>query len=414
MKKNIFKNKQFNYFFASFTSGNLGDWFDIFAVQIIFAHHFSASPFLLGVTLVMYILPGTLVGPLLGAFVDTYKNKKQLLIVTDLICALLTLGLIASGSILLSLSLLLIRSTLASINGLGQNATLKYIVSDEEMLEASSYTSISMNLCKVLGPLLGASIALMSTAYICLWINVGSFLLSVFFLLFISARTFILNNNVETILDESERYFTKIMRGFKIIKQNQQIRLVMLLILPFMLFYLMGEAQMVILLKVILPHKTDILGLIIGVSAIGSVLSGVWMSRQEKMPNMPFLAAVSYVLFIVAYVTFSNYQADWPLEGLLSAALIQGVGLGILVVMYSAILRQESPHESIGTVMGISALLTNSLMVLGSLISGIIVMWIGVRAEFCMIAGGSLIMAIFAQSLYFLNKNRRKYNSDCC
>ncbi len=40
----IWQNFRFTRFFISFVTGNLDDWFDIFALQIIFVHEFHASP----------------------------------------------------------------------------------------------------------------------------------------------------------------------------------------------------------------------------------------------------------------------------------------------------------------------------------------------------------------------------------
>ena len=44
----LWKNARFSRFFASMSMSNLGDWLDIFALQIIFVHAFHASPMTMG------------------------------------------------------------------------------------------------------------------------------------------------------------------------------------------------------------------------------------------------------------------------------------------------------------------------------------------------------------------------------
>jgi MFS transporter, DHA3 family, macrolide efflux protein len=153
----VWANREYLKFFSSFTIGNIGDWFDLFALQIIFARHFDANPMALALLMVVYMAPLALFGAFAGVIADRL-NKKNLLIVTDFLSGVLTIGLIFSGNIALSLVLVFIRSSIVSLNGPVQQAALKYIVPEDQLLAASSYNALVFQLCRVTGPLLGGII----------------------------------------------------------------------------------------------------------------------------------------------------------------------------------------------------------------------------------------------------------------
>ncbi len=63
VQSNLWRSSRFTRFFASFAIGNIGDWFDVFALQIIFVHEWHASSWVLGVMLFLYFLPNIVLGP---------------------------------------------------------------------------------------------------------------------------------------------------------------------------------------------------------------------------------------------------------------------------------------------------------------------------------------------------------------
>ncbi|MCF6765640.1 hypothetical protein L3V82_07635 [Thiotrichales bacterium 19S3-7] len=72
----IWKNHQFSRFFVSYTIGNIGDWFDIFALQIIFVLEWHASPIVLSIMILFYFLPSIILGPFAGALTDKVSKRN--------------------------------------------------------------------------------------------------------------------------------------------------------------------------------------------------------------------------------------------------------------------------------------------------------------------------------------------------
>src|SRR3990167_3700517 len=122
----IWRNFKFTRFFASFSIGNVGDWFDIFALQIIFVHEFHASPIMMGILLLFYFLPSIILSPIAGVFADRI-SKRNLMLYTDATAAILTIGLYFSGNISEALILLFIRSSVVSFNIPAQQAYIKHV-----------------------------------------------------------------------------------------------------------------------------------------------------------------------------------------------------------------------------------------------------------------------------------------------
>jgi len=82
-----------------------------------------------------------------GAIADRY-SKRDVMIITDILSAGLTIGLLLSQSILSALTLIFIRSAIYSLNAPTQQAYVKEVVPYTQLLEVSSYTTISFSLAK--------------------------------------------------------------------------------------------------------------------------------------------------------------------------------------------------------------------------------------------------------------------------
>ena len=69
-------NKDFNKFFMSLAIGSLGNWFDFFAIQMIFVHEYHASAFYIGLLMTIYLLPSLIISPFAGIIADHCSKKN--------------------------------------------------------------------------------------------------------------------------------------------------------------------------------------------------------------------------------------------------------------------------------------------------------------------------------------------------
>jgi MFS family permease len=392
MNLTIWQNFRFTRFFAATTISNFGDWLDIFALQIIFVHEFHASPIVMGMLAFLYFIPAILLGPIAGAFADRY-SKRNIMIIADIISAGLTIGLVLSANIAIVLLFILIRSSIASLNSPTQQAYVKQVVADQHLLQASSFTTISFQLAKILGPILGAVILLFTSARVCLGINAASFLLSFAILLTLPADVL---KQLHKLQHNISAWFVDVKNGAGFVWKHFLFRVAISLTAVWFFGSMIYNSQLAILLQHILPQEPHILGYVIGIEALGAVLAGLLLSRYRDITNYLRYFALAFFLISIGNLGIACYQAEWPKFILFTAPFIRGIGGGIAGVTYSYLIRKQSPENQIGCIYGISSAVQNLALAIGTLLSGILILVFGMREVYFGLSAMMLILAAAA------------------
>ncbi len=364
----IWRNAKYQRFFASFTIGNIGDWFDIFALQIIFVHEFHATPILMSVLMLTFFIPGMILGPIAGWVADRI-DQRNLMLVTDVTSGVLTGAILFSYSVWLVLALLVVRSVVVAFNSPAQQAYVKHIVDDGQLLSASSMMSIVFQLCKVLGPMLGAVVLLVASARACLAINMVSFLVSGLILFTLPKQP---PETIATDDDVSSHWFASITQGARHIWQHRLLRIMVSLSVIWLVLSLMRQAQLAFYLKHILPERKDFLGVFMGLDGLGAVLTGILLSRKKTIRRFDLLMGVGFILLLSGAILLALFEPGWPVFLLVISALLIGFGSGINIVAYSYALKKFTPKALMGNVSGTASSLQMVAVSSGTVISGVI------------------------------------------
>ena len=123
----LFKNSNFLKALASYGIDDLGTWFDMFALQLIFVHQWHASGLMVASIFALYMLPIALFSQFTGGIVDRF-NEAKLLAYLSILSGFLTILLVLSGSPYSALTLIFIRSLVLSLANPCQHALTKAIV----------------------------------------------------------------------------------------------------------------------------------------------------------------------------------------------------------------------------------------------------------------------------------------------
>lgn len=404
MSVSIWRDHRFVRFFSSVTISNAGDWFDAFALQLILVRHFHASPIELGFLILLYFLPGIVFGSFAGVLADRL-SRRLILSLVAFVSAILTLGIYLSGSVGIIFVLLFFRSLIGSFDGPAQSAYIKSIaVGNQQLLSASAYQSIIFQLCKVLGPMLGAVLLIWYSPRVCLLINAVSFVLSA--LVF-----YTLPNDKVTPEDHHKEVKTPFIQQLKagavFVWQHPVLRALNIIVFIWMIMALARLGQMAIFLEHIVPKDPNALGWYLGFDGLGSVISGTIMSRFKEVRHPRRFFAFGFFLLFCGVTATSFYQPAWSMDWLYLCAFVLGIGSGFGTVLNSYLIRRETPEDKIGTVSGVIYTLQQIGLAIGSIGGGAVIMLMGVRHYYMSIAVVMLCLGVLS---WLLLKHKGPYN----
>jgi MFS family permease len=145
---------RFRLLFAGQVVSNLGDWMDYVALLTLVAYTWRLGPGALSAVAVAVALPMLAAGPVLGAWADRLP-ARTLMVGCDLARAAVVLGLVVAPGLPVLLGLVVARSTLSALFLPAQQVSIRHVVSERNLLAASSLAQLSLQGAKVAGPALG-------------------------------------------------------------------------------------------------------------------------------------------------------------------------------------------------------------------------------------------------------------------
>lgn len=152
----ISSNINFRRLWLGTLVSQLGDWFNTIALYSLVAS-LTGSPLAMGAIFLFKLLPWALVSPLAGVLVDRY-NRKQIMIISDLIRAVVVLGFIFIDDVS-QVPLIYLLITLQVVTGAvflpSKSASIPNITSDRELLTANALSAATWSVMLALGAGLG-------------------------------------------------------------------------------------------------------------------------------------------------------------------------------------------------------------------------------------------------------------------
>ena len=181
-------NRNFRRLWAGQVISELGTWFS-FIAELGLVRMLSGSPLMTTALLVARLLPFLLVAPIAGVLADR-RSRKQIMIVTDLMRAVVAVGYLFAGFIGAAWLVVLCSALMASLTMFfeaAKNASIPNLVSSRELLTANVLMFSTRFLQFTLGSALGGLTAAQfgyNTAFV---VNALSFVGSAMFILPIPA-----------------------------------------------------------------------------------------------------------------------------------------------------------------------------------------------------------------------------------
>ena len=377
-QESIWRNTNFIKFFSANTLANLGNWFDFVGVLILFRYIWKADPMLIALIPIMYAIPSIVLGQFAGVLADR-MNKRNILIFSDWIRAALTLLLVVTPTPWLALPILLLRNTAGAFSLPAQQGLMRNIVNEEQIMQAVTINGSLFQLVKIVGPLLGGSLASIFSPQIAIAINGGAFILSGLILLRINIQ----DNPETTVTSETrEPFFQAWKEGWRIIWHSRILRTSIIFGMISTLTIQMIDVQIVSLFSIVFPTKPEFTGWAISAVGIGSLAIVVVLNRFKKLTKFGWFFGLGSLLigFMATGLSFLSVFNFTLLA--IALAVFGGIGNGLTYTAINYLIQSEPPKEAIGRITGIIDSLMSVLFIAGPLLGGLLIMQLGVLTTF--------------------------------
>ena len=217
----------------------------------------------------------------------------------------------------------------------------------------------------------------------CLWIDATSFFISAAI-----ALTFIKNWSAPAIPNVQESvssFWHELCQGWHYVCQHTALRRLFLLCVPSLFALIMAEAQFVTLLKVLAPHQPELLGWLTGVSGIASLTMGYLITRFGALTKF-YMVSVALVLQALSYLALGLCSVHTGMLWFVIIMLLHGAGFGLVMVLFGYLLQHMPPADKIGRISSLSRMSNNAAMLVGVMISGFLVLSLGISVLFILVA----------------------------
>lgn len=392
--RQTFTSLQGNTDFRNLFIGNVGFFFGMNMMIILRGwlvedkwHNASYLGFIMG----SVAIPMLLLSPVAGVITDRMDRRKLLLmaqgwlvIVNGVVAALIITDVIQFWHLLVVSSM---TGAAFAFNMPGRQALVATLVPREKLMNATALTTATMNVSRIVGPLIGALLIVpigIGGAYIVATVFYASAMTATFLLPEMPAKR------------EAEFTFVEdFVGGFSYIKHHSMLLALMLFATVPMIFAM----PYMTLLPVFANRVWDVgetgFGLLQAASGVGGLIGAMFIANMDSYPKKTRLLVGGAFAFGGFLFLFALSPAFWM--GLLMVAFI-GLGSMIVMTVNNTSIQLVIPDEVRGRVMSVM-MMTFGLMPLGAVPAGIAAQNIGVRP----VAATGGILCVVAMLVIFLS-----------
>lgn len=353
----------------------------------------TGSAFLLGMVGLAEIFPALLFSLHAGQVADRY-NRKRIIVVTQLIVALASLGLTAlsywQGPLILIYGCLVVMGAAMTFNTPAATTLPASILPEEAFENAATWSSSSWQLATVIGPAAaGAIIALMNSATFVYTLNALASL--VFVLLLIPVKP---TRTVIRQAAEERSTWRSIGEGMSFLRRTPVLLGAITLDLFAVLFG--GATTLLPIFATTILHVGAIgLGWLRAAPSIGALMVALTLAHRPPFQRAGRTLLLVVAGFGVATIVFGVSRSFW-----LSLAMLFALGGldNVSVVIRSTLALTRTPDEMRGRVAAINGLFVNASNQLGGFESGLTAQLLGPAIS---VAGGGVgtIIVVVAVAL---------------
>ncbi|MBM6580964.1 MFS transporter [Microvirga sp. BT689] len=394
----LWQNPDFMRLWGAQTLSAVGTRFTREGLPIIAALTLDASATDLGLLVALSLLPGVILSPFAGSWVDRTR-RRRVLIMADLLRAavLMTLPFMAWFDAITIGQVIGVATAVALFSMFFQtadNAYLPTVVDKDQLLEGNAKLATTDALAEIAGPALAGLAIQTLTAPFAILFDALSYLWSAVLLASIKCPEPPLVTG-----EQAPNLWRETGEGMRFVFGHPVLR-PMTLCLATLTFFLSLFAPLYVLYAVRdLGIQPGLLGFIValgGISGLVGARLAAWAGRRFSVRKVLIGALLAYG-FVTCFIPLAQGPL-WMAAGALCIGQLFGDGLYVAFSTNATVLRQKVTPDSLrGREAGTVHLLTGGLGLVAALIAGFVADWIGIRV---VLWTGAL--GIIASSLWLL------------
>lgn len=336
-------NRNFRYLWFGQIISLLGDWFNLIASAALIGQ-LTHSGLAVGTLFVVRMLAPFVVSPIAGVVADCY-NRKQILIVSDAIRALLVFAFLLvrdAGDIWLLYTLTALQLGFSGFYFPARTAILPDVVTPQELGSANALSSATWSVMLALGAALGGLVSGTWGIYPSFMVDASSFVLSAFLtaqVVYVAPRA---ADTVKTISAALKQYA----EGIRYLRDHADV-LVLTLHKAMNAFFLSSSFQVV---QVAIAQKVFIIGegggismgLMFAAAGIGTGVGPI-LARYITGDRETWLRWFIALGYLVGGIGLAVSAPLTSLTLLLVGATLRGIGGGTVWVYSTQLLMQVVP-----------------------------------------------------------------------
>lgn len=351
-------NRNFRLLWLAQIVSELGDWFYAIAIYSLLLE-LTGSARSIALAYVLQVLPQVFVAPAAGV-VNDRMSRKRVMILTDLACAVIVLGMLLVRSpamVWLAYVLLLLETVMWAFFEPGRSAVVPVIAREEELLAANTLASVTWSFNLAIGASLGGLVAAFLGRDSVFVINAASFVASASLIRAMRFR--------ETHLGQAGPFrlrdltdFSPVLEGARYMVQDRR-RLATLLVkgglglmgTNWVLLPILGERVFPVLSDRIGDRRGGMLGmsLLMGSRGVGALLgplvAGRWLGRESGRMRLGILLG-----FLASAAGYLALAAAPSLPWACASVILAHAGGSTVWVFSTTLLQQQTEDRYRGRV----------------------------------------------------------------
>lgn len=378
----LLRETQFRRFWLGQTISVFGDQVTQLALPVVAVLILHADPTQMGLLTAVGLLPHLLFSLPAGVWLDRVHNRRRLMILCDFgraiaIAAIPIAFVLGFRRLDLLFLIAFVVGSLSVIFDIAWNTLFVSVVRREQFVEASALLNGSRSLSSVAGPAISGALIQLFTAPVALLADAASFLGSVFFLRRISAPEPPVEHEPGTIRQQ-------LASGLAFIFGDPIMRPTILAAATLNLFNFCFQGLFILYATSpdYLGVEPGILGVALGMGAVGGVLGALTASRIGRVLGIGRAYVVGLILF-PASVFLIPLAGGLPQTAILALLLLsefgQGVGVMILDINAGAMIQARTPDRIRGRAMGAFRFINMGIRPIGATIGGVVGGLLGVQ-----------------------------------